>query len=166
LPVKTWVFAVWKTTLAKITDEYEELPEYEIEAHKVGLKKDLIELMQRKSFWYWYDFGDDWWHKVSVLKPTKKDLSQYKGAPVCLDAFGKCPPEDVGGPWGYQNFCQIINNKKDPEYKEHREWLGMDLKSKYDYERVDIEDINKALEEYFQSKFWKRNTRDSFQKGW
>ncbi|MGY6521946.1 MAG: plasmid pRiA4b ORF-3 family protein [Mongoliitalea sp.] len=100
-----------------------------------------------KTFWYWYDFGDDWWHKISIQKVTKKDLSEFDGEiPVCTEAAGLCPPEDCGGPWGFAQLEEAINEPKHPEYKNYREWLGIKGKKKIDFENVDIEEINDNLD--------------------
>lgn len=147
-------------------DGFEELPPNEFEAHRIQLKRDFMEMLGRKNLWYWYDFGDDWWHKISLLKPTKKELMHFEGFPVCLDTFGKCPPEDVGGPWGYQEFCDAIDNKKHPEYRSYREWLGLDMKTPYELEKVAIAPINETLKAYFHSREWRRDTRQSFEEGW
>lgn len=53
-----------------------------------------------KAILYIYDFGDDWRHAVTVeaiypAEPTGK-------YPRLIAAEGRCPPEDVGGPWGYE----------------------------------------------------------------
>jgi len=50
-------------------------------------------------FTYTYDFGDYWQHQVRVeklLPPTA--LSAH---PVCVRGRRACPPEEVGGPRGY-----------------------------------------------------------------
>ncbi len=116
--------------------EAEELPFSEFLSHTDG-----------KSFWYWYDFGDDWWHKISIQKVTKKDLAEYDGdTPVCTEAAGLCPPEDSGGPWGFTNLVEAINEPKHPEYKNYREWLGIKGKKKTDFEDIDREAINDNLD--------------------
>ena len=132
----------------------------EIKAHKVFLKNEFLEDRSAAAFWYWYDFGDDWWHKITFQKVNKKDLRVFKSEPICVDAFGACPPEDVGGPWGYADFCEAISNKKHPDYKELREWMGMNLREKYDFESVDVEYINKTLSDFFQSEEWNRINND------
>lgn len=147
-------------------ESYEEPLPYEYEAHRLLLKRDYMERIGRKNLWYWYDFGDDWWHKISFLKPTKQDLIEFKGIPICMDAYGKCPPEDVGGAWGYQDFCDAIDNKKHPEYRSYREWLGLDMKTPYELEKVSITPINETLRAYFHSREWSRDTQQSFQEGW
>lgn len=51
------------------------------------------------KFTYTYDFGDYWQHQVRVEKvhpPTA--LSAH---PVCVSGRRACPPEEVGGPEGY-----------------------------------------------------------------
>lgn len=100
-----------------------------------------------KTFWYWYDFGDDWWHKISIQKVTQKDLAEFDGeTPLCTEAAGLCPPEDCGGPWGFAQLEEAINEPKHPEYKNYREWLGIKGKKKIDFENVDIDPINDNLD--------------------
>jgi hypothetical protein len=44
--------------------------------------------------------------------------------PRLVEASGRCPPEDVGGPWGYGEMLEAI---ADPEHERHAEiceWLG------------------------------------------
>jgi hypothetical protein len=115
------------------------------EADKVPLKEIFLEERGGKPFWYWYDFGDDWWHRITFQKVTKKDMQAYAGGPVCTDAFGACPPEDVGGPWGYNEWLTAVMNKEHPEYAEMREWAGLSLMEKYNPDFADIKAINAAL---------------------
>lgn len=58
------------------------------------------------SFHYTYDFGDDWRHKVTVEKvgPVKPGTS----VPDCIGGRRACPPEDCGGPWGYQDLLESL----------------------------------------------------------
>lgn len=108
---------------------------------------DFLEHTDGKTFWYWYDFGDDWWHKISIQKVTKKDLTEFDGeTPLCTEATGLCPPEDCGGPWGFAQLEEAINEPKHPEYKNYREWLGIKGKKKIDFENVEIEEINDNLD--------------------
>jgi hypothetical protein len=44
--------------------------------------------------------------------------------PLCVDGERSCPPEDCGGPYGYENFLATI---MDPGHEEHDsmlEWAG------------------------------------------
>lgn len=40
--------------------------------------------------------------------------------PMLLEATGNCTLEDVGGPWGYQEFCEAL---ADPAHERHAEAL-------------------------------------------
>lgn len=81
---------------------------------------DVIDNVQQKLV-YLYDFGDYWEHEM-VLERIIPEISRL---PVLVDGKGSCPPEDVGGAPGYAEFKNIMANKKHPEHKEYREWLGL-----------------------------------------
>lgn len=159
----------YPSIIASFADDPEFFVEGEEEqAHKVKLKKDFLQLRESKPFWYWYDFGDDWWHQIKFQKPTRRDLlifDMQEGAPVCVEAEGKCPPEDVGGVPGYEEFCLAINDSKHPEYLSFREWIGMDTKTIYNFREVDIYKTNDDLQAYFLGKKWKNNTSTIFREG-
>ncbi len=75
------------------------------------------------SFFYVYDFGDSWEHTILLGKTTP----DYTLHAVCTEGKGACPPEDVGGIWGYQNLKDVLLNRPDSEEaEEYREWLGME----------------------------------------
>jgi len=60
---------------------------------------DLL-VKERDRIVYEYDFGDGWEHDVLL----EKVLDEDKGLvlPVCLGGKMSCPPEDIGGVWGYE----------------------------------------------------------------
>jgi hypothetical protein len=78
---------------------------------------DYFSMKNTKSE-YVYDYGDNWEHTVKL----EKILPRQKGIkyPVCMDGKRACPPEDCGGPWGYEEFLAAIAN---PDHEEHEEWL-------------------------------------------
>ena len=89
-------------------------------------------------FEYLYDFGDSWEHEITIEKKiTDKKLMH----PVCLEAEGRCPPEDVGGTHGFQEFLDIMINKSHPERESYIEWYG----SEFDPNQVDLDQINENL---------------------
>jgi hypothetical protein len=100
----------------------------------------LNQFVERKGFKfiYEYDFGDSWEHTILV----EAILPAEKGAfyPRCIEGKRACPPEDVGGVWGYENFQKVIANPKDPEYDEMMEWIGS-----FDPERFNLEHVNEGL---------------------
>ena len=138
-------------------------PIEQYKADEADLKSLFLIRRVAKPFWYWYDFGDSWYHKISFQKPTKKDLLQFNGIPLCLEAFGACPPEDVGGPGGYDEFLHVVNNKKHEEYAEMREWAGIPLRGKYDKEFVDLESVNQQLADYRVSTDWNLTADEYFE---
>jgi hypothetical protein len=85
---------------------------------------DLLTTMR-----YIYDFGDDWSHTITFEGIHEKQAdTKY---PVCLDGEYACPPEDVGGPHGYMNFLEAINNPLHDEHKSYLEWIGRKFNPKY-----------------------------------
>jgi len=94
------------------------------------------------KFRYEYDFGDSWMHTILVEKilPAEKG-SQY---PVCIGGKRACPPEDVGGMWGYQDFLEAIADPDHEERDEMLEWIGDD----FDPEEFDLTEINALLPGY------------------
>jgi len=71
---------------------------------------------------YWYDFGDDWRHQLIVEKvmPVERGVTY----PQLVAGKRACPPEDVGGTWGYENFLQAIADPEHEEHDEYLEWCG------------------------------------------
>lgn len=71
---------------------------------------------------YTYDFGDGWRHLVAFedwIQPEER--VQY---PKCLSGERKCPPEDCGGPNGYQRFLEAIRNPDHEEHEMYINWIG------------------------------------------
>ncbi len=92
-----------------------------------------------KKFTYTYDFGDSWEHVIQV----EKTLPAEPGVryPRCTDGKRACPPEDCGGPWGYGDFLEAIQNPKHEEHEELLEWVG----GEFDPEKFDVDAVNKQL---------------------
>jgi len=57
--------------------------------------------------------------------------------PICTAGRRACPPEDCGGPWGYERLLKILNDPDDEEYEEMQGWAGDDL----DAEHFDVNDV-------------------------
>lgn len=71
---------------------------------------------------YLYDFGDGWEHDVTLEKTTARVTSvQY---PRCLSGKRNCPPEDVGGIYGYEQFLDAIGNTEHEEHDDFVDWAG------------------------------------------
>jgi hypothetical protein len=91
--------------------------------------------IQGAQFGYEYDFGDSWEHEITL----EKILPSAAGTvAVCLDGARACPPEDCGGIWGYANLLKILKNRKHPEHKDMKEWIG----GSFDAEAFDPVHVN------------------------
>jgi hypothetical protein len=94
----------------------------------------------KDCFVYLYDFGDSWEHDVVV----EEFLPAQEGAryPICLDGQRACPPEDVGGVWGYADFVKAIRNPRHPEHAEMLAWAG----GAFDPDKFDLKGVNGMLQ--------------------
>lgn len=102
------------------------------------LLSSLVDSGQKKIR-YWYDFGDDWWHTINIEKSFELDPKEQ--LPICLKGARACPPEDIGGVWGYENFLTVLQDPTDESHQELMEWSG----GKFDAEAFDLKDINARL---------------------
>ncbi|MDD5643577.1 MAG: plasmid pRiA4b ORF-3 family protein, partial [Syntrophales bacterium] len=60
---------------------------------------------------------------------------------VCLKGRRACPPEDIGGIWGYAEFLEAIGDPKHPDHEGILEWVG----GQFDPETFELEEINRKL---------------------
>jgi len=97
------------------------------------------------SILYEYDFGDGWEHKITLEKVLPFDKGQF--LPFCVKGKRGCPPEDVGGVWGYGDFLEKWIDENHPEHEDLIEWAG----DYFDPEIFDQTETNKILEEVFTS---------------
>ena len=100
------------------------------------------------KFSYEYDFGDGWKHTILIeaVLPVEKG-AQY---PRCIAGKRDCPPEDMGGVWGYQDFLKVIADPKDPEYEQTMEWSGY-----FDPGGFNLDRVNEGLRHSRQTRFGK-----------
>ncbi len=73
-------------------------------------------------FLYEYDFGDGWEHEVLFEGCPQPEPSQQ--FPLCLEGQRSCPPEDVGGMWGYEEYLEALANPKHERHSELLQWSG------------------------------------------
>lgn len=116
-------------------DEFGELDlqdEARARLNRLGLGEDA-------RFSYEYDFGDSWDHTLVIEKilPAEKGV-RY---PVCIAGKRACPPEDVGGVWGYAEFLEAIANPRHEEHTSYLEWIG----GRFDPDEFDLEVVNADL---------------------
>lgn len=93
-------------------------------------------------FDYEYDFGDSWQHRILVEKILPPDDKQR--LPVCIKGKRACPPEDVGGVWGYDSFLEAMQDPNHPEHEMYVEWIG----DSFDAEAFDLDEVNQRLRRF------------------
>lgn len=54
---------------------------------------DSLELKLNNVFYYWFDFGDDWWHKIRVLRIEEQPIERRNKYPRITERVGKSPPQ-------------------------------------------------------------------------
>ncbi|MBE3102731.1 MAG: plasmid pRiA4b ORF-3 family protein [Bacilli bacterium] len=91
------------------------------------------------EFRYIYDFGDGWNHDVVMEKVVEDYEYDY---PQVLEGTGTCPPEDVGGPPGYDEFKRVIKDKEDPEHAHMKSWA-----KGQGYKKFNLLKVNAILKE-------------------
>jgi len=102
-----------------------------------GKKYKLCDLVSEgDTFEYVYDFGDDWRHDIEV----EKVLAVEEGIkyPTCLVGERACPPEDCGGPWGYQEMLEVLKDPEHEDYEHWRDWVG----DGFDPEEFNVDEVN------------------------
>jgi hypothetical protein len=92
---------------------------------------------------YTYDFGDDWEHEILVEALRVAEPGQCY--PRCIGGEGACPPEDCGGPPGYEHLREILADPGDEEHDAMVMWMGLEHASEFDPVAFDIELVNRRL---------------------
>lgn len=139
--------------------------EFDIDGHKLGAPGDYMKnipstyegvidsrditldlITERgETFSYLYDFGDSWKHTLTVEQFfAKKQDEKY---PICIDGEFACPPEDCGGIPGFYNLLEILKDKKHPEYRETKRWVGKGFNPEY-FDKVKVNKKLAGLDKY------------------
>ena len=133
------------------------LHEFAIDGHRYGIvdpewdqEPDLLEDKRfrmadvlgtrAQDFLYTYDFGDSWVHSVKIeqVLAAREGINMW---PMCIAGANACPPEDVGGTYGYMEFLQAM---RDPTHEEHEamwRWWG----GPFDPNGFDVNSANMAI---------------------
>ena len=96
-------------------DDQDTLPEWDLSIAKFLAEKN-------PACEYEYDFGDGWRHSVILEEVVPREEGVVY--PRCVAGERACPPEDVGGPWGYQRFLKSIRHLNAAEHDNMLEWVG------------------------------------------
>ncbi|MBM4275060.1 MAG: plasmid pRiA4b ORF-3 family protein [Deltaproteobacteria bacterium] len=100
-------------------------------------KLQQLPLREKSKFVYEYDFGDSWEHEILVEKILPREEGQHY--PCCLKGKGACPPEDVGGIWGYADLLEALSDPQHPDREDMLEWVG----GEFDPGAFDLDEVNR-----------------------
>jgi hypothetical protein len=64
--------------------------------------------------------------------------------PCCIQGERACPPEDVGGVWGYEDFLNALTDPNHESHSEFLEWAGS-----FDPEAFDAAKASLAMRRVF-----------------
>jgi len=130
-----YLFDVGKQSYGEGMQEWAEFDKRVVNAKRVMLQ----DLVSRKGarFLYTYDMGAGWEHQIFVEQIEDGVPAKIR----CLEGGRSCPPEDCGGPAGYEELLEILFNPKHPEYEERKEWVG----GHFDPEHFNPEPVNRRL---------------------
>ena len=127
------LFRIGDATYGSQLDDY---PDDELDEKSVTV---IGVLRNSRRFVYDYDFGDGWEHEVVIEDITTAPLG-LKFA-VCLDGQNACPPEDCGGPPGYEDLRRVLADPDD-EYEHMVRWVG----GPFNPEAFSVAEANIALQ--------------------
>jgi hypothetical protein len=114
-------------------DDFDETKVKSLAASLTAAVKD------QKTFFYNYDFGDSWRHKIVVEDiHSREEMFTY---PICIGGENACPPEDSGGAPGFEELKKTLADKKSAEHKEMLRWVG----GYYDPKSFDANRINRDM---------------------
>jgi hypothetical protein len=118
-------------------------PDFDYGREIKDLRRVRLERVVRNvgdQFEFLYDFGDGWVHDVTVEAIERPEPRvRY---PCVIAGERACPPEDVGGPPGYIDFCAAIAGPSNNAHDQLLDWVG----GEFDPDWFDIDAVN----EYFE----------------
>ena len=93
---------------------------------------------------YEYDFGDGWEHTV-VLEEIL-EAAPGKKYPRCTAGERSAPPDDCGGPSGYEYLLETLADPEDPDHKSSHVWASSQKgkRGKFDPEAFDEQQVKFA----------------------
>jgi pRiA4b ORF-3-like protein len=86
---------------------------------------------------YEYDLGDGWQHELLLEEVLLGDETFQQ---MCVAGKRCCPPEDCGGPQGFAELVQALQDPYHPSHDEPCEWLG-----DFVPESFSVDEVNRCL---------------------
>jgi hypothetical protein len=95
-----------------------------LDARKARLD-EVLEAVGTTKLRYIYDFGDGWEHTIKIERLIDPEPGQLY--PRLIEARGRCPPEDIGGPRGYAELLEAIDNPSHERHSDLGDWIPDDF---------------------------------------
>ena len=130
-----------------------------VSSARSAILRDVISTDIRQ-FQYVYDMGDYWVHEIVLEEVLSNDTGET--FLQCVGGANQCPPEDIGGVGGYEEFLEAIANPSHEEYEYYIDVHGDEFDPGY----FDINEVNKRLQK-IKNKLRQSKAReqDKFHKG-
>lgn len=100
----------------------EEKNGHEVDHELLGNTPVLSTVKAGESFEYLYDPEDKWTHKVTIEEVTPR--TKFMDYPVCVGGENACPPEECGGPKGYEDLLACLEDPTSEDHENVMEWTG------------------------------------------
>lgn len=110
-----------------------------------------------ECFSYIYDMGDGWIH--DILVESFEESGKWTGLARCISGERSCPPENIGGIYGYQEILDFI---ADPINNNSHE-LEAEIGDLFDPDNFEMELVNRKLDDYCllskipKTSYWNRD---------
>ena len=128
-------------------------PKRKVQTAYDTLLSDMIN-QEGQKFTYIYDFGDDWIHEITLEKIDKFNIAP---SAVLLTGKGACPPENCGGPPGYEPIKKVMSDRKHPEYSETKKWIYQTVYEIDAEEYAKFEEFDDEEDEFDMFSLWNPN---------
>ena len=100
-----------------------------------------LSLRQGSAFLYTYDMGDDWEHDIVVRSSEPESDMNPDPCAYVLAGQRAAPPEDSGGPHGYERLLEALTQPDAKDNEDLVAWIG----AAFDPEGFDLRIANHAL---------------------
>lgn len=99
-----------------------------------------------REFTYLYDFGDHWEHIIAIedLRDGKAEVDY----PAFVDGARRCPPEDVGGVTGFEEFLAAAFDPSHVEHEDLTAWYEASYSKRFDPDDIDQPRVQIWLAEF------------------